>query len=143
MGMIDFKLGDVGELFTNIREAVTGEKIVDSAKMAEIAAGLDELESKLVLGQQVINEAEASNPHVFVAGWRPFIGWVGGMAMAYQYLFYPLILWTWVALGNDLTKAPPVINASDLYPIILGMLGIGGMRSFDKMKGTDTRSMRK
>jgi len=139
MGLLDFNLSDIGGVLTSAREAITGEKIKDPAEMAKISLQLQQLEQGLITGQLKVNEAEASNPHVFVAGWRPFIGWVGGSALAYQFLLYPLITWGWVASGNTLDTAPPMIDASALYPVILGMLGIGGMRSLDKFNKVDTK----
>jgi hypothetical protein len=101
------------------------------------------LDNKLIEGQLEINKVEAQHKSVFVAGWRPFIGWVGGSALAYQFLLYPILLWFWaIAQAKGWipmeASAPPDIDSSQLYPIILGMLGIGGMRSFDKLKKTDT-----
>jgi len=142
MGLLDFNLSDIGSVLTSAREAITGEKIKDPAEMAKIDLQLQQLENALTSGQIAVNKAEAAHPSIFVAGWRPWIGWVGGMALAYQFLLYPLITWGWVALGNPLDSAPPMVDSSALYPVILGMLGIGGMRSFDKLKGVDTRAVR-
>ena len=80
---------------------------------------------------------------LFVAGWRPSIGWIGVMALAYQFIFYPLLTWIWAlaqakgTLPVDLAP-PPALQSEMLWVIVSGMLGIGGMRSFDKLKGTDT-----
>jgi len=143
MGLLDFNLSDVGGILTSAREAITGEKIKDPAEMAKVGVKLQQLENALITGQLSVNEAEANNPHVFVAGWRPFIGWVGGTALAYQFLLYPLITWAWVAYGNPIETAPPAIDSSALYPVILGMLGIGGLRSLDKFNSTDTKRVSK
>ena len=92
---------------------------------------------------QQINLEEAKHKSVFVAGWRPFIGWVGGLTLAYQFLLYPLFTWAWASLQaaelvpKELTP-PPVIDSEELWVVITGMLGIAGMRSFDKFKGTQT-----
>jgi len=139
MGLLDFNLSDIGGVLTSAREAITGERIKDPTEMAKIDMQLQQLENALITGQLKVNEAEASNPHIFVAGWRPAIGWVGALALAYQFIVYPLITWAWVAYGNSIGTAPPMINASALYPIILGMLGIGGLRSLDKFNKTDTK----
>jgi len=90
-----------------------------------------------------VNKAEAGHKSIFVAGWRPFIGWVGGFAMVYQFIGYPMMLWGWSLLqANGIVPAdlspPPMIDGSNLWPIVTGMLGIGGMRSFDKAKKTQT-----
>jgi hypothetical protein len=95
-----------------------------------------------MVGQLKINLAEASHKSIFVAGWRPWIGWVGGIAMAYQFVLYPLLLWVWVLCDMDLDKAPPVMDTGALFAIITGMLGIGVQRSYDKKQGTDTKRMK-
>ncbi len=138
MGLLDFNLNNVGSLITGIREAITGEKIKDPATMARIDLQLSQLENGLKTGQLKINEAEATNPHIFVAGWRPFIGWVGGLALAYQFLLYPLIVWGWAMAGKDLSAAPPSLDASELYSIISSMLGMGAARTFEKLRNIST-----
>lgn len=101
---------------------------------------------QLLTGQMAINAKEAEHKSIFVAGWRPFIGWVGGLALAYQFIFYPLMLWLWhmVSIFVEIPtgiEPPPVLPADDLYTIVLGMLGIGAMRSYDKKNGTATQSI--
>ena len=101
---------------------------------------------QLLTGQMAINSKEAEHKSIFVAGWRPFVGWVGGFALAYQFVLYPLMLWAWAivdptnAAGFPI-KPPPVLDAEELYTVLLGMLGIGAMRSFDKAKGTATQNI--
>lgn len=85
--------------------------------------------------QAATNTAEAASPSVFVAGWRPAIGWVGAIALAYQFVVYPLLQWLPVT-------APTPPDSGMLYTLITGMLGIAGLRSYDKAKGTDTRGVK-
>ena len=104
-----------------------------------------ELESKRIdqavdLGQMEVNKVEAANQNLFVAGWRPAIGWVGAGAMAYQFLLYPLLVWAWVWLQAEgyvpkEVKPPPMLDTEALWVILSGMLGIAGMRSFERVKG--------
>lgn len=96
-----------------------------------------EIEADLIMAQIDTNKEEARHKSVFVAGWRPFIGWVGGFALAYQFILYPLLVWGW-ALFEGPGDPPPPFTSDVLYTLIAGMLGIGGMRSFDKLKKTDT-----
>jgi hypothetical protein len=87
----------------------------------------------VIAGQMEINKTEAANPSVFVSGWRPFIGWVCGSACA----------WNWI--GLPIAKAiavyqqiPFVLNPADLsemMPILIGMLGLGGLRTVEKIQG--------
>jgi hypothetical protein len=92
------------------------------------------------LAQIEVNKVEAASGSLFVAGWRPAIGWVGVAAMAYQFLAYPLLQWVWVwGQGKGWIPSglntPPVLDADKLCVILSGILGIAGMRSFEKTKG--------
>ena len=93
------------------------------------------LVSDLNIAQTEINKEEARSAHIFVSGWRPAIGWTGAIALFYQFIAYPLLLWL------PIENPPPQMEADTLYTIITGMLGIAGMRSFDKMKQTDTKQV--
>lgn len=85
--------------------------------------------------QASVNRSEAGSSHLFVAGWRPAIGWVGTIALAYQFIVYPLLLWIYP------DSAPPHMEADILYAMMTGMLGLAGMRSIDKFKRTDTKKI--
>jgi hypothetical protein len=87
-----------------------------------------------IAGQLEINKTEAASSSTFVAGWRPFIGWVCGAALAYTYIGYPLILWAG-ALWFPSIKPPVLGNDGMLYELMFGMLGLGGLRTFEKVKG--------
>jgi len=117
------------------------EELRQSGSLAELQAHVT-----LMAGQLKVNEAEASHSSIFVAGWRPFIGWVGGFSLAYAGILHPLLGWLWVTLQAvgwiPLTLvAPPLVASAILGTIVTGMLGIGSMRSYDKTKGTNTRSI--
>ncbi len=125
----------IGDL---IREAggVVRELIPDADKrmeievqLAELADRADEREAQLLLGQIEVNKAEAASGNAFVAGWRPFIGWVCGSALAYTWILAP------VAKALFGLAELPVIAPDQIYPIVLAMLGIGGMRTYEKTKG--------
>lgn len=83
-------------------------------------------ELQQILGQLRINEAEAAHKSLFVAGWRPFIGWVCGIGLLYNVLLNPFF-----AIWFEMPEVDPAM----LYPVLMGMLGLGGMRSFEKFKG--------
>ena len=85
------------------------------------------------ISQIKVNEAEAASKSVFVAGWRPWIGWVCGMAFAYTYIVQPFGQFI-LALANRPVTLPPV-NLDGMMPVLLGMLGLGAMRSWDKANG--------
>jgi hypothetical protein len=95
-----------------------------------------ELRSSLQLwdkGQTDVNAVEAANPNVFVSGWRPFIGWVCGLALAYQYVAAPLLMWVATSLHIAMA-APPKLDGM-LWELVFALLGMGGLRTFEKIKG--------
>ena len=92
------------------------------------------------LAQVDVNKIEAENPNLFVSGWRPAVGWVGVLGLAYQFLGYPLMQWVWAfGQGVDLIPKglapPPDLQTDQLMVLLSGLLGFGGMRSFEKSKG--------
>ncbi len=76
--------------------------------------------------QLEVNKAEAAHKSLFVAGWRPFIGWCCGLGLLYSVLLAPLL---------DIWFEMPVIDSSILMPTMTGMLGLGALRSYEKVKG--------
>jgi hypothetical protein len=80
------------------------------------------------------NIAEAQHRTLFVAGWRPFIGWVSGLALVYTFLIQPLFLWI-NSIYNLTPTPPPQLNDDMLFNIVLAMLGIAGLRTYEKQKG--------
>ena len=88
---------------------------------------------ELSKGQLEINKAEAQSRNIFVAGWRPFIGWTCGFAMAYNYVLQPILIF--VLAQFDYLVQLPGLDLSEMMPVLMGMLGLGGLRSFEKYKG--------
>lgn len=83
--------------------------------------------------QTDVNAVEAGSGSIFVAGWRPFIGWVCGGALAYNYIARPLLQWG-VNIYDPSIPLPPAFDGM-LMELVLGMLGMGGLRTFEKIKG--------
>lgn len=147
MGWLDVTgLGSIADLASNVIDKIFPDK--DAAEKAKLElfrlqqeGQLKELDAdfKLKLQQLVINAEEAKNGSVFVSGWRPFIGWVCGGALAYNYIFMPFITW---GVKNFYPASPPmpVLDMGELMVLLLGMLGIAGLRSVDKVKAnTDNK----
>lgn len=97
-------------------------------------------EVQLMVGQLEINKQEAAHRSVFVAGWRPAVGWVCVVALGYHFVLMPLLNWILFATGNDITKAP-VVNITELIGILGGMLGFGFMRMREKEKKIASNSI--
>ena len=88
----------------------------------------------VVMGQIEINKVEASHKSIFVAGWRPFVGWTCGVALAYNFVVRPLGMSIAFYLGADLTDAPE-LDITELLTVLGGMLGLGALRTGEKIKG--------
>ena len=80
-----------------------------------------------------INKIEAGHKSLFVAGWRPFVGWTCGIAMLYHFLLQPIIIFGLSAVG--LSFDLPTFDMGSLMTVLMGMLGLGGLRTFEKTKG--------
>ena len=116
-------LGNVLDaLFTSDKERLDKKSV-----LARIA-----LQPSLV--QSEINKLEAVHKSVFVAGWRPFIGWVCGIALAYNFVIRDLMVWG-LALTYAETPPPPPVHLEVLTTILYAWLGIGVMRTFEKLQG--------
>lgn len=134
--MIDISLDGIGGLLTSAREAITGKKIADPVEIAKLDLQLAELNNKLVNGQLLINQEEAKHSNVFVAGWRPFIGWVCGSALAFNFIVTPMVLWICL-LSNVEIQKPPVLDIDSLITILGGLLGLGTLRTYEKVKNVE------
>lgn len=107
---------------------------------AEKAKAKIELESRLFeaanqanLAQIDLNKVEAASPSLWKGGWRPAVGWVCAAALAWQFVIAPLLVWGAAAIGHPLPP-PPTLDGM-LYELLFAMLGIGGLRTFEKAKG--------
>jgi hypothetical protein len=87
----------------------------------------------MVQGQMAINQAEASNESTFVAGWRPFIGWACGMACVWNWMGLPIAKLGLTLAGHPITLSPA--DLSEMMPVLMGMLGLGGLHTFERVKG--------
>ena len=111
-----------GSLAKDIREAIKGKEL-DPNKKLEIAGKLAEVQTK-------INEAEATHRTVFVAGWRPFIGWVCGLGLLYAVFIESLLRFVFTVKGWTIEF--PKIDTTITMQVLFGMLGLVGARSYEK-----------
>lgn len=119
-------IGSVADLATTVIGKIWPDKT--EAEKAQLAAAV-----QLVQGQIDINKVEAASSSVWVAGWRPFIGWVCGAAFAYKFVLAPAIAFGLAAAGHAVVL--PVLDFTEMSTVLLGMLGIGGLRTLEKIKG--------
>lgn len=115
-------VGAAADLTREIGSAIRGSEPVDPNKVAE-------LETKLLTVQAEINRQEAAHPSVFVAGWRPFIGWVCGLGITMEFLVRPLVAWF-------SERELPVLDIGQLIALVIAMLGIAGYRTVEKANGS-------
>lgn len=129
-------LTGIGEIATAVK-GVVDKFLPDKSEEQknQLALELAQLQFDQVLTSAQIdtNKAEAGNNSVFVAGWRPFIGWVCGSAFAWTFILAPFISYAAKLAGN--TVELPTLDLSQLSPVLMGMLGLGAMRTYEKTKG--------
>ena len=119
-------VGDVlDRFFPNKEEKARAEREIE-AKLAEHLAKID-------IAQIEVNKQEAAHRSLFVAGWRPFVGWTCGLALFYTYVAQPMATVVMAQTG-DLVQLPQ-LELSTMMPVLLGMLGLGGLRTYEKFKG--------
>lgn len=121
--------------------ALLGKLIPDKdarERMAhEIATMVESQTHAQVMAQMEINKQEAAHGSVFVAGWRPAIGWICGLALAWNFVLQPLLLWiVWlIPAYADKVAMAPRLDMGELMWLLTGMLGLGTMRTYEKQKG--------
>jgi hypothetical protein len=116
--------------------------IPDRTQAAAAKAQLLDLQVKgeldNALAQLQVDTAEAANKSIFVAGWRPAVGWVCSAAFGYAFVVQPLLQFTLIIFHAHFDPAQlPKLDLNTMLPVLLGMLGLGAMRSYDKTQGTD------
>ena len=119
---------------------IAGDLITTDKERMQLELDGYRAESERMAGQVEVNKIEAGSASLFVAGWRPAVGWVGVAAMAYQFLAYPFLRWGWTALqASGLVQAemmpPPPLDTDALWVILSGILGLGVYRTAEKVKG--------
>jgi len=105
------------------------------AKLAhEIATLAEKQAHEAAMAQVQVNAAEAKHRSIFVAGWRPFIGWTCGIALCWHFVLAPFVIFGASMSGMVLPELP-VFDMDSLMTVLLGMLGLGGLRTYEKQKG--------
>lgn len=142
MGLLDITgIGSVLDFGSKIIDRVWPDPTQAAAAKLELfkaqqAGEFKEMDQafEIAKAQIGVNQTEASNQSTFVAGWRPFIGWVCGLALAYQYLVRPIATWAALSFGHNFPSMPGLDD--NLWQLMMGMLGMGGLRTYEKVKGT-------
>ena len=118
---------------TGLLDKFVEDKDQKNALAHEIATLAQKQAHESAVGQLEVNKVEAAHKSLFVAGWRPFVGWVAGIGLAYNVIIAQ-ILGIWFTV--------PEVDPSLLTPVLMGMLGMGAMRSYEKSKGVQRERSR-
>jgi len=118
------------------------DKAKAALEQAQLVGALKEMENEWdnAKAQIEINKQEAVSNNAFVAGWRPFIGWTCGAAFAYTYVLQPVFVMVLNVSGNPIDPNYLVkLDFSEINPVLFGMLGLGALRTYEKVKGVSSR----
>ena len=123
---------------------VAGDLITTDKEKMQLEIENRKLDQAIDIAQIEVNKEEAKSSSLFVSGWRPAVGWIGAAALAYQFLLYPILGWAWKwlqAMGYVPSEMspPPLLDAEQLWVMLSGILGIAGMRTFEKQKGVASK----
>ena len=130
MSLLNSLIGPV----TGILDKVIEDKDQKAKLAHELATMADKLSHEQQLAQIEVNIAEAASGSLFKGGWRPFIGWVCGVAFCYHFVVQPVIIFV-VAVAGVTIPDLPEFQMNTLLTVLGGMLGIGGLRTYEKQKG--------
>lgn len=121
----------IGELLEKvldrIPDPVARQKAAEAMATSELAS-----EMQIIQGQLEINKIEAGSGTWWSSGWRPFIGWTGGLGLFYQFIVFPPATWASRVWG---ISSPPELDLGQLMPLVIALLGLGAYRSFEKVRG--------
>lgn len=129
-------LGPVLEFGGKLIDRLIPDKTEQERAKLELIRDAAQGDLKIVLAQLEINAREAAHPSLFVSGGRPAFMWIGAVGFGYATIIQPLLSWFALIKG---WPAPPVVNIDLLWVVITGLLGIGGLRTVDKIKGVATK----
>lgn len=140
--------GGISGIFKGVREVVGAFKVDPTiaanhaAKLAEMEYALNtaQLQAEIALAQaqNKVNEIEAASSDKYASRWRPSAGWLGVVGLAYSVIVYPLLTWASLNFG---WKTPPPLDTSVLVTLLMGMLGLGTMRTYERTQGTNGKAL--
>lgn len=133
--------GAIGNLAKDIRTAITGKESITAEEREKILAAASQMEQlalqadrDIAAGQMKINEIEAASSGLFRGGWRPMVGWICAAGLGFQFVLRPLLPWV-IGIWYHGLQPMPSLEMGTLMTLLSGMLGLGGFRTFEKVKG--------
>lgn len=121
------------EVGGRLLDKIIPDKDAREKAQAELLKAAQDQDFQKAIAQIEVNKAEAQHTSLFVAGWRPAIGWICVVGLGYNFLIYPMLTWLVVITGAEFS--PPPLLSENLMELVMGMLGLGALRSFEKWKG--------
>ena len=129
MGLVEILVGPIAGLL----DKFIPDKDARERMAHEIASLAEKQAHEQIIAQIEVNKIEAASPSIFVSGWRPAAGWTCVLAMCFNFVIAPLINWGTELVHHEATL--PILDLTIMMPVLLGMLGLGGMRSYEKRNG--------
>ena len=129
MSILSSLIGPASKLLDKVIE----DKDQKNALAHEIATMAERHAQELAQGQLEVNKVEAAHKSLFVAGWRPAIGWICGLGMASNFLLIPIANFVLALTGSAIVI--PILDTGEMMPVLMGMLGLGAMRTYEKKQG--------
>lgn len=130
MGIVDSIIGIVG----NVLDRVIPDKNAREKAKEELARAINDQDFQLAIEQIKVNAVEAQSESFFKSGWRPGIGWVCGIAFALHFVGFPIVNWFLMLFQQQPISVP--FDMDTLMTVLGGLLGLGGLRTIEKIKGT-------
>lgn len=121
------------EIGAKLLDKVIPDKDARERAQAELLKAANDQDFQLSLAQIRVNEEEAKSDNIFKSGWRPAIGWICVFGLAYNFVIYNLLLWLVATFSINIT--PPALMSDILMELVFAMLGLGSLRTFEKVKG--------
>ena len=126
-------LGSLVGPVTGLLDKFIEDKDVKNKLAHDLSTMAERHAQELAKGQMVINKTEAAHKSLFVAGWRPAIGWICGLGMASNFLLIPIANFVLALTGSAIVI--PLLDTGEMMPVLMGMLGLGAMRTYEKKQG--------
>jgi hypothetical protein len=121
------------EIGAKLLDKVIPDKDARERAQAELLKAANDQDFQLSLAQIRVNEEEAKSENIFKSGWRPAIGWICVFGLFYNFVLYNILLWVVATFGINIT--PPALMSDILMELVFAMLGLGSLRTFEKVKG--------
>ena len=126
-------LGSLVGPVTGLLDKFIEDKDVKNKLAHDLSTMAERHAQELAKGQLEVNKVEAAHKSLFVAGWRPAIGWICGLGMASNFILIPMANFILALTGS--TILIPLLDTGEMMPVLMGMLGLGAMRTYEKKQG--------